>query len=56
MEIVIGIVVFVGAYWAGNRYLAYRAARRQMKHRLSTLVTRNYGPLAGAARNRLGED
>lgn len=56
MEIVIGIAVFAGVYWAGCRYLAYRAERRQMKHRLSTLVTRNYAPLAQPVRNRLGED
>lgn len=56
MEIVIGVAVFalqVGLYIVVSRKLA---ARRQMKHRLSTLVTRNYAPLAQPVRNRLGED
>ena len=56
MEIVIGIAVFalqIGAYIVVSRKLA---ARRQLKHRLSTLVSRNYAPLTGPVRNRLGED
>lgn len=58
MEIVIGVAVFVGIYWAGNRYLAHRAARRNMKRRLASLVYEQPAarPAPQLYRNRLGED
>lgn len=56
MFIVIGIAVFAAQIIAYRVISRKLAARRQIKRRLSTLVTRNYAPLAQPVRNRLGED